>query len=140
MRAERKYKSESGLLSRREDHLYQDVTEILERTLQAVRAEGCRTEEEVWEKISEVFEAENNLYEDMFEQWGQRLEHAFDFVEAAFGDSQEMVVFVTGLNTGIYSLKFLRQYECGRYYQYNRRLLFEDQEREILGTLGGSNE
>lgn len=140
MRAERKYKSESGLLSRQEDHFYQDVTEILERTLQAVRAEGRQTEEEVWEKVSEVFEAENNLYEDMFEQWGQRLEHAFDFVEAAFGDSQEMVVFVTGLNTGIYSLKFLRQYECGRYYQYNRRLLFDDQEREILGTLGGSNE
>lgn len=132
MRAERKYKSESGLLSRQEDHLYRDVTEILDQTLREARAEGRQTEEEVWEKVSQVFERENDLYEDLFEQWGQRLERAFDFVEAAFGDSQEMVVFVTGLNTGIYSLKFLQQYECGRYYQYNRWLLFDDQEREIL--------
>ena len=54
----------------------------------------------------------------------------------AFGSGQEMVVFVTGLNSGFYSLWFLRQYECARYYQYNKRLLFDDQEKEILGKMG----
>ena len=135
MRAERKYKLEAGLLGRQEDHLYQDVTEILERTLQQVKAEHRRTQEEVWEKVTEVFEAENQVYEAMFDQMGQELEHAFDFIEAAFGDSQEMVVFVTGLNSGFYSLRFLQEYDCDRYYQYNKRLLFDDQEKEILGKI-----
>ena len=56
-------------------------------------------------------------------------------MEAAFGDSQEMVVFVTGLNTGFYSVKFLQEYLCERYYQYNERLLFDNQEKEILSRI-----
>ena len=104
--------------------------------MRSVKAESRQTREEVWEKVSQVFEAEAEIYDSMFDQWGQRLEHGFDFVEAAFGDSQEMVVFVTGLNSGFYSLWFLRQYECARYYQYNKRLLFDDQEKEILGKMG----
>ena len=68
----------------------------------------------------------------MFDTCGLRLEHGFDFMEAAFENSQEMVVFMTGLNTGFYSVKFLQEYECERYYQYNRDLLFEGQEQEIL--------
>jgi hypothetical protein len=90
------------------------------------------TFEEVWEKVSEIFDAENEAYEVLFELCGGRLEHAFDFMEAAFGSGQEMVVFVTGLNTGFYSVDFLQEYECQRYYQYNKMLLFDDREREIL--------
>ena len=132
MQAERKYKMESKLLSRKEDYLYQDVTAVLEQVLQAIKAESRQTEEEVWEKVSEIFEAENQAYESLFELCGGRLEHAFDFMEAAFGSGQEMVVFVTGLNTGFYSVDFLQEYACQRYYQYNKMLLFDDREREIL--------
>ena len=43
-----------------------------------------------------------------------------------------MVVFVTGLNTGFYSVDFLQEYACERYYEYNKMLLFDDREKEIL--------
>lgn len=135
MQAERKYKLESKLLSRKEDHLYQDVIVIIEHTLQAIKAENRRTEDEVWEKVSEVFEAENDEYEHLFEQCGQRLENVFDFMEGAFGSGQEMVVFITGLNTGFYSVEFLQEYRCERYVQYNKMLLFDDREKEILKKL-----
>ena len=65
------------------------------------------------------------------DQSGARLEHAFDFREATFGGSQEMVLFVTELNTGFYSVQFLQEYECERYYEYNRNLLFSEEEKEI---------
>ena len=132
MQAERKYKLESGLLNRKEDHLYQDVIAVLERTLQAIKADSCQTEEEVWQKVSEIFETENQAYETLFDLCADRLEHTFDFMEAAFGSGQEMVVFVTGLNTGFYSVDFLQEYGCERYYEYNKMLLFDDREKEIL--------
>lgn len=53
------------------------------------------------------------------------------FMEAAFAGSQELVLFVTELNTGAYSVHFLQDYECERYYQYNRDLLFSREEEEI---------
>ena len=52
-------------------------------------------------------------------------------MEAAFAGSQEMVLFVTELNTGFYSVRFLQEYDCERYYRYNKELLFSEEEREI---------
>ena len=72
----------------------------------------------------------------MTEAAGEKLEHAFDFMEAAFGGSQEMVLFVTELNTGFYSIEFLQEYDCERYYQYNKNLLFS-REEELLGQVLG---
>ena len=131
-RAEWKYKKESGLLGQKEDHLYQDTKCILEDAIQRIKADHLQTASQVWGKIEEVFEEKNKEYEDLFERCGLWLEHGFDFMEAAFGDSQEMVVFVARLNTGLYSVKFLQEYACERYYQYNKRLLFDQQEKEIF--------
>ena len=52
-------------------------------------------------------------------------------MEAAFGNGQEMVIFVTELNTSQACVWFLEQYECERYYQYNKELLFDEQEQAI---------
>ncbi len=47
-----------------------------------------------------------------------------------------MVLFVTELNTGFYSVSFLKEYECERYYEYNRNLLFAEEDQEIARRLG----
>ena len=60
---------------------------------------------------------------------------AFDFMEAAFANGQELVIFVTGLNTGEASVEFLKEYNCERYYRYNRELLFDDQESRMKEVL-----
>ena len=62
---------------------------------------------------------------------GSTLEYAFDFMEAAFYNSQEMVIFVSGINTDYSCVRFLETYECERYIRYNRDLLFEDASQEI---------
>lgn len=133
--AERRYKLGAGLLSRREDYLSRDIQKILEDLVQRLKVEHILDPESVWARVQEAFQKENENYEKQFELCGAMLEHAFDFMEAAFGDSQEMVVFITGLNTGFYSVKFLQEYECPRYYQYNSRLLFDSQEQEILSKI-----
>ncbi len=130
--AERKYKQDAGLLSRREDRLYQDTQQVLEEVIKGLKKEHIQEEEPVWEELQKEFARKNEDYEAQFDACSTMLEHAFDFMEAAFGDSQEMVVFITGLNTGFYSVRFLQEYECRRYYQYNRSLLFDSQEQDIL--------
>mgnify|MGYP000022550125 CR=1 FL=1 len=60
----------------------------------------------------------------------------FDFMEAAFANGQELVIFVTGLNTGEASVEFLKEYNCERYYRYNKELLFDNQENEMKEVLG----
>ena len=81
-------------------------------------------------------DGKSDAYEDKKTVCGERLEHAFDFMEAAFANGQELVIFVTGLNTGEASVEFLKENNCERYYRYNKELLFDNQENEMKEVLG----
>ena len=86
-------------------------------------------------KARELFAAEVSEYESLSEEALRMLEHGFDFMEAAFSAGQEMVIFVTELNTNYYSVNFLRENRCERYFEYNKNLLFEDREKQLFNAL-----
>ena len=54
-----------------------------------------------------------------------------DFMETVFGESQEMVVFITELNGNYYSVQFMERYVCERYYHWNGQLLFGERHKII---------
>ena len=85
--------------------------------------------------LQEAFEKETAAREQVMENTMQKLEYAFDFMEAAFGESQEMVLFITELSVNPYAAAFLRENDCPRYYMYNKNLLFEDQDARIRAQL-----
>lgn len=61
----------------------------------------------------------------------RHLTNSFRFLSDTFGEGQEIVLFLSELTAGYYSLKFVN--ECGNeaYYKYNRLLLLKDR-REAL--------
>ena len=122
---------ENSLLSRAQLRTYRAVSAKLEEDLMELRKSGITDWDEGFAFLRERFGADSDRYEELFDEAGEALEHAFDFMEAAFAGSQELVLFVTELNTGAYSVHFLQDYECERYYQYNRDLLFSQEEQEI---------
>lgn len=128
-------RKKAGLLTREQDYCYQDVEHALNRYLQAVKAEGLLEAEALFSRVRELFGKEKGIYESLCEETGRTLEYAFDFMEGAFGDSQEMVIFITELNTSRHGVRFLQENGCERYYQYNKKLLFEDREAEMKSRL-----
>ena len=132
---ERLHRKKSGLSGRREDRLWLSVRIMLEEYAQQMRKEAVEDSEQAWEWVRRKFMEHSDCYEAMKEDCGSRLEHAFDFMEAAFGTGQEMVIFVTELNTSEACVRFLDEYECERYYQYNKDLLFDEQEQAIRQKL-----
>ena len=62
-----------------------------------------------------LFDRVKEEYSLRYDTAGQTLEYAFDLLEAAFGTGQEIVLFLTEINTNSYGLRFLEQYECERY-------------------------
>lgn len=75
---------------------------------------------------------------------GDHLTNAFRFLSAVYGEGQEMVIFLSELAAGFYSLKFVD--ECGNdaYYRYNKSLLLGERRHEIrnevLDLLRGEDE
>ena len=61
----------------------------------------------------------------------RHLTNSFRFLSATFGEGQEIVLFLSELTAGYYSLKFVN--ECGNdaFYRYNRLLLLKDREEAL---------
>ena len=128
-------KKKAELLNREEGHAYKTTIETLESYLMVLKEERLSDKEECFERVRSLFAKEKESYEAKEEQAGHMLEYAFDFMEILFGNGQAMVVFVTELNANFYAVQFLQEYECDRYYQYNKNLLFDEKEKVLLDKI-----
>ncbi len=128
-------KLKCGFIGRDEDYLMRDAQAKLEEYALLLDREHITAQDAAFERLKERFDEENGEFDRLSERTLGLLEHAFDLLEAAFGAGQEMTIFVTELNTNYYSVHFLKENICERYYQYNKTLLFEDQEDEIRERL-----
>ncbi len=88
-----------------------------------------------YESVKSLFESETEAYENRTDETSLTLQNVFDFMEAAFGDSQEMVAFITELNANYYSLWFIRENGSDQYYRHNKGLLFDDRQKMLLGQM-----
>ena len=61
----------------------------------------------------------------------QRLARAFAFIEKAFGDKQEMVVFTTELTSRTSSARYLVQYGSASYFSHNADMILSERQREL---------
>ena len=121
-------------MTKLEDQIRKRVVDTMESYDQLIQREHLAGED-AFAQVKGKFEKAVQLREETVDVAMQALEHAFDFMEDAFGDSQEMVSFVTELNTNYYSIQFLKENDCEKYYQYNKKLLFEEQHQEIMSEL-----
>ena len=125
-------KKEAGLINRMEERCFRQVLAELEREEHLLLTADCETASESFDMIKAGFNRETSALEEESEQVSQALECAFDFVEKAFGEDQELVVFITELSLSYYAIRFISDNGCPRYYRYNRMLLSGEQQREIL--------
>ncbi len=63
------------------------------------------------------------------------LENAFTFMEEAFSEGQEMVVFITELTMDPEASQFITENGCERYFKYNKTLLVGNRRAAILKEL-----
>ena len=132
---ETEQKKQAELLTRSEEYDCRKATELLEKYLMNLQKQDVCDGETAFDQIKDWFDEEQDAYDAELDASGQMLENAFEFIEEAFGTGQEMVIFITELNTDFYSVKFLQQYECERYYRYNKNLLFEEGSKSIEARL-----
>lgn len=122
------------LLTRNEEKTFLRVNTFLENIW--LKMEGITQAEcDIYEKVKEAFSRETDGLEKQTETVAQTLQNVFDFMEAAFGDSQEMVAFITELNANFYSIWFIRENGSDQYYRHNKGLLFDDRQKLILGQM-----
>ena len=91
--------------------------------------------DEAFDTVRGAFNSQVRRREEAVSAASDALESAFDFMEQAFPDGQEMVVFVNELALGPDSAPFLAENECERFEQYSSKLLLHGGEDELLAEL-----
>ena len=119
------------LLTKEQEQTLRRVIGILERFTRELKGE-IFIGDSAFDEVKKMFSRETDELEEMTSYVSATLENVFLFLEEAFGESQEMVAFVTELNANYYSTWFIRENGCDLYYRYNKGLLFEDRRQDIL--------
>ena len=64
------------------------------------------------------------------------LTHCFEYMARTYGEGQEMIIFLSELTAGYYSLEFIKDWQNEAYYRYNKLLLLQERgdslRREVL--------
>jgi len=64
------------------------------------------------------------------------LTHCFEYMARTYGEGQEMIIFLSELTAGYYSLEFIKDWQNEAYYRYNKLLLLQERQdtlrREVL--------
>jgi len=131
---------EDDLALNAERGLYEDV-QIQSRKRVTMALEGYRQSlikndmlepDKAFEYIRGSFAEDTAERKKLIERGMANLENAFTFLETAFGESQEMVIFITELNANKYCARFIRDNGSAKYDRYNQALLFNQKKEELL--------
>ncbi len=86
---------------------------------------------EAMDAVREWFLGETDRRTALGTETGTMFESAFRFLEETFGDSQELVIFVTEVTAGYDTSWFVENFGCDAYFRHNRKLLFDDTRHRI---------
>lgn len=76
--------------------------------------------------IKKRFDAQAKKHKNCIEEVQQQLENAFDFLEQAWGNGQEMILFMTELTANADSMHFIELWGSASYFRWNQDLLIYD--------------
>lgn len=129
---ERVAKKKGGLLGKEAEKVALFVEKLLYDYVYRLKEKGILQKEEAMDVIREEFQKEIEKRESIVEQAKEQLKIAFDFMEENFGQSQEMVIFLTELTANYYSMNYIREYGSEEYYRYHKDLLLSERKEELL--------
>lgn len=124
-------KKKAELLTYQEELAFQWTLDKLELFCRNIKGQA-HTTQQAFEQIKLMFDALVEEEEKSTQKTAEQLENVFHFMEDAFGESQEMVAFITELNANYYSMWFIKENGCDLYFKYNKGLLFDTRQKKLV--------
>ena len=127
------------ILTKAQEHTMSRVIDALSRFSLEIRGEMF-VGDGALDEVKDMFGREREELDRMTEHTSESLDNAFRFLEDAFGESQEMVAFVTELNANSYSVWFINENGNDLYYRHNKGLLFEERHENVVRQMEQAEE
>ena len=129
--AQLKHAREAGQRDKEQRDLGQQEIHALEDYRRRLAAEDITAPEEAMAAVRDWFGQEVEKRAALGRETGAAFDNAFRFLEQTFGQSQELVIFVTEITAGYDASWFVETFGCEAYFRHNRELLFDDARHRI---------
>jgi len=130
---------QAGHLNRETRDQTLKLTAVLEEYRRRLTEQNL-TGDAAMEALRTWFREEPERRSALGEAAGGEFANAFRFLEETFGDSQEMVLFVTELTAGSDTSWFVEEFGCEAYFRHNRELLFDDTRARLRQEIAAAGE
>lgn len=129
------HKKKAGMLTREAEKTGHNSVKALQECSALLASQETGQAKEDFLLIKKFFDEREAGRQQAIADTGRHLSNAFSFLVRVFGEGQELVIFLSELASGYYSLKFVS--ECGNeeYYKYNRLLLLKDRREELKAEI-----
>lgn len=111
------------------------MLDTLESYKRTIKSKKVTSSVEAFDVIKDLFATTKLERDVVIDKASKTLSYGFHFMEAAYGESQEMVIFITELTMNYYSNKFIGEYGSDEYYNYNKEIMFKDKREHILNEI-----
>lgn len=122
--------AEAGQLDKEKRGRTQRAIECLTRYRERLIAENI-ADGGALDAVRGWFQEEVDARKSAGETAGRHFDNAFRYLEQTFGDSQELVLFVTEITAGYNTSWYVEHFGCYAYFRHNKELLFDDTRRRI---------
>lgn len=122
----------AGQLDRWQERTRRQELSLLEAYGQKLAQARPKDGQEAFGLVREWFQEQPKARQQAIQRAADGLEKAFGFLEEAFGQGQELVVFITELAANYYSAKFIDENGSEPFYRLNKNLLFGETQRNLL--------
>ncbi|WP_298016893.1 AAA family ATPase [uncultured Dysosmobacter sp.] len=122
---------EAGRLDKESRDLAQREINALEDYRQRLQQEDISAPAEAMDAVRSWFGGEVEKRGALGSGTGVQFDSAFRFLEETFGQSQELVIFVTEVTAGYDTSWFVENFGCDAYFRHNKELLFDDTRHRI---------
>ena len=85
--------------------------------------------------LNATLETEVARRKELAHRTSAMLDNAFAFLETAFSQGQELVMFVTEITAGADTSWFVENFGCDAYFRHNKELLFDQTQQRIRDSI-----
>ncbi|WP_124061443.1 ATP-binding protein [Gordonibacter sp. Marseille-P4307] len=122
----------AGVLSGERYFIYERAVQLIDRLM----SDAAQGQPLSFERVKGLFSQIVDNLEARIDDASRSLEGAFGFVDAAFGDDQEMLMLVTDLSVSRYGMEFINEHGCDAYFEHNKALRFYERGNDLAQRIG----
>ena len=129
--AARENKKQARMLSREEERISRAAGRRLQELIGILaRSKGGSVDAD-YGLVREWFSAAEDARRQRIGIVDGHISNAFRFINRTYGESQEMVIFLSEIASGYYVMKFINEHGTEEYYRYNELLLLKDRRQRL---------